>query len=99
MEATTSLLRHYGIPEKYITLIQKTCSYRVIQNGVLSALVEMLTGVRQGCLLSPFLFLLVIDWIMRQTTEQHRDGIQWTLMTRLEDLFFADYVALLSHNH
>ena len=96
------LLRHYGIPEKYITLIQKTydnCSCRVIHNGVLSELVEMLTGVRQGCLLSPFLFLLVIDWIMRQTTEQHRDGIQWTLMTRLEDLDFADDVALLSHNH
>lgn len=53
------LLRHYGMPEKYITLIQKTydnCSCRV-----LSYLIGMLTGVRQGYLLSHFLFLLVID--------------------------------------
>ena len=47
------------MPEKYITLIQKTydnCSCRV-----LSYLIGMLTGVRQGYLLSHFLFLLVID--------------------------------------
>ena len=50
-------------------------------------------------MLSPFLFLQVIDWIMRQTTEKHGDGIQWTLTTRLEDLNFADDIALLSHNH
>ncbi|KAL9978171.1 hypothetical protein ACROYT_G015662 [Oculina patagonica] len=101
-EVLWKLLRHYGIPEKYITLIQKTyekCTCRVIHNGVLSELFEMLTGVRQGCLLSPFLFLLVIDWIMRRTTEKHQDGIQWTLTTRLEDLDFADDIALLSHNH
>ena len=101
-EVLWKLLRHYGIPDKYITLIQKTyekCTCRVIHNGVLSELFEMLTGVRQGCLLSPFLFLLVIDWIMRGTTEQHPDGIQWTLTTRLEDLDFADDIALLSHNH
>ena len=26
------------------------------------------TGVRQGCLVSHFLFLLAIDWIMKQST-------------------------------
>ena len=96
------LLRHWGIREKYILLIQKSyekCTCRVIHNGVLSEMFEMLTGVRQGCLLSPFLFLLSIDWIMRRTTEADRDGIQWTLTTRLEDLEYADDIALLSHNH
>ena len=71
----------------------------VIHSGVLSELVEMLTGVRQGCLVSPFLFLLVIDWIMRETTEKHRHSIQWTLTTRIEDLDFADDIVLLSSNH
>ena len=36
---------------------------------------------------------------MRQATEKHRGGIQWTLTTRLEDLDFADDIVLLSHNH
>ena len=55
------------------------------------------TGVRQGWLLSPFLFLLAIDWIMRESTANSRNGIQWTLMgPQLNDLDFADDLALLS---
>ena len=36
---------------------------------------------------------------MQQTAEANRDGMQWPLTTRLEDLNFADDIALLSHNH
>ncbi|KAL9954082.1 hypothetical protein ACROYT_G041576 [Oculina patagonica] len=39
------------------------------------------------------------DWIMRTTTEGKRNGIQCTPWTQLEDLDFADDLALLSHNH
>ena len=45
------------------------------------------------------LFLLVIDWIMKTTTEGSRTGLQWTLLSQLHDLDFADNLALLSHNH
>ena len=34
---------------------------------------------------------------MRQSTAGQRTGIQWTLIKQLEDLDFADDVALLSH--
>ena len=60
---------------------------------------EVKTGVRQGFLLSPFLFLLVIDWIMKTTTTGRNNGIQWTPWMQLDDLDFADNLALLSHNH
>jgi hypothetical protein len=36
---------------------------------------------------------------MKTATEGRRDGIQWTLMTQLNELAYADDVALLSHNH
>ena len=45
------------------------------------------------------LFLLVIDWIMKTTTEGSRTGLQWTLLSQLHDLDFVDNLALLSHNH
>ena len=74
-------------------------SCKIAHAGQLSESFEVKTGVRQGCLLSPFLFLLVIDWIMKTTTSGRNNCIQWTLWTQLDDLDFADDLALLSHNH
>ncbi|XP_073695611.1 uncharacterized protein [Garra rufa] len=95
------LLRHYGIPAKVVNLIKSsyegiTC--RVIHKGQLTNSFQVKTGVRQGCLLSPSLFLIAIDWIMMTTTRERRTGIQWTLWSQLEDLDFADDLALLSHS-
>ena len=45
------------------------------------------------------MFLLVIDWIMRTTTEGKKNRVQRTPWTQLEDLDYADDLALLSHNH
>ena len=53
-------------------------------------------GVRQGCVLSSTLFLVAIDWLMRKTIGNKRRGIRWTLMSLLEELDFADDVALVS---
>nr|KAG5700791.1 hypothetical protein BaRGS_034994 [Batillaria attramentaria] len=40
---------------------------------------------------------MVVDWVMRQATDGKRTGIQWTFSKQLEDLDFADDIALLSH--
>nr|KAG5697823.1 hypothetical protein BaRGS_016085 [Batillaria attramentaria] len=74
-------------------------SCRIANAGQLSESFEVKTGVRQGYLLSPFLFLLVFDWIMKTTTTGRKNGIQWTLWAQLDDHDFADDLALLSHSH
>ena len=96
------IMRHYGIPNKYVSVIKETyqgMTCRILHGGDMSESFNVQTGVRQGCLLSPFLFLLAIDWVMRETTKGERNGIQWTLFDQLDDLDFADDLALLSHNH
>ena len=94
------LLRHYGVPQKIVDIIRNsyegmTC--RVVHGQQITDAFQVKTGVRQGCLLSPFLFLLAIDWVMKTSTHQRRNGIQWTLWDQLDDLDFADDLALLSH--
>lgn len=74
-----------------------TC--RVVHDEQLTGSFKVRTIVRQGCLLLPFFFLLLIDWNMKRTTIDRRNGIQWTLFEQLDDLDFADDLALLSHNH
>ncbi|VDP26170.1 unnamed protein product [Schistosoma curassoni] len=56
---------------------------------------EVKTDVRQSCLISPVLFLLVIDWIMKTSKSGEKHAIQYNM--QLEDLDFADDLALLSH--
>lgn len=47
--------------------------------------------------MSGFLFLLVINWIMRKTTTANNNtGIRWKMTTKLDDLDFADGITLLS---
>ena len=46
--------------------------------------------------MSGFLFLLVIDWITRKTLEGDNTGIKWKLWSKLNDLDFADDIALIS---
>lgn len=46
--------------------------------------------------MSGFLFLIIMDWIMRRTVGHGENGIRWKFKSKLIDLDFADDVALLS---
>ena len=71
----------------------------VLDDGEETEWFKVKTGVKQGCVMSGFLFLLVIDWVMRETTRNNNTGIRWQMMSKLEDLDFADDIALLSSTH
>ena len=76
------IMRHYRITNKYVSVIKKTfqsIKYRILHGGDMSESFNVPTGVRHVCLLFPFLFLLAIDRVMRETTKGERNGIQWTL--------------------
>ena len=92
-------MRPYGIPSKIfevITMLYSNSSANVICGNKLTDRFGVKTGVKQGCVLSPFLFLLGIDWIVRQATDVTRRGIGLTLFMNLEDLYFAGDIVLLS---
>jgi hypothetical protein len=85
-----------GLPNRFIKLIQEgynQYSCRVVHNGQLTTPFEIKSGVRQGCLLSPLLFLVVLDKVL----DGKARGICWKLTETFEDLDYAD-ICLLSHS-
>ena len=101
-ESLWSILLHYGIPSKLVDVIKmlyRDSSAKVLCDGTLTNTFQVKSGVKQGCVLSPFLFSIAIDWIMKNTIKEEKRGIQWTLTERLEDLDFADDIVLLAQRH
>ena len=43
-------------------------TFRVVYEHQLTDAFQVKTGVRQACLLSPFLFTLAIDWVLKKPT-------------------------------
>ena len=67
-----NILKHYGIPQKIISIIQQLYdgfSCQVIHDG---SLTEPFT-VRPGCILSPLIFLLVIDLVSKTAYKEHKE--------------------------
>ena len=88
-ETMWRLLRLYGVPSKIVNMVK--LSYDgfkagVLHEGAISGDFEMKTGVKQGCLLSPLLFLVVLDWVTREAFGKGKTGVRWTLYSQLEDL-------------
>ena len=49
--------------------------------------------MHQGCTLLPFLFIMVLDFTMKQSTNEKDLGIKWKMESLLSDLDFADDIA------
>jgi hypothetical protein len=92
--------QEYGIQRK-ITQIIKILSDRfkckISHEGKLSEFMEVRNGGRKGCILSPTLFLLILDGVMKRMKGLRKRGIQWSMKERLKDLDYADDIFLLAH--
>ena len=81
-ESLWKILRHYGVPAKLVRVIAMLYSdfkSQVICDSDLTEAFNVSTGVKQGCIFSPFLFILAMDWIMKNSTDGERRGIKWTM--------------------
>jgi hypothetical protein len=65
--------------------------------GKLTDTIPVMSGVKQGCILSPTIFLMVMDEVIRKAIGGKRRGINWGITEQLKDLDFVDDICLLSH--
>ena len=101
------ILRHYGIPEKIanaICLLYEGTRLAVIIDGITTDEFEVNTGVLQGDLLAPYLFIVIIDWVMRNANV---DDLGFTTHKRQSSRFpgkrasdseYADDISLLEND-
>ena len=102
------ILRAYGIPDKLVDLIERTYTdtlAKVMTPEGLTEAFRILAGVLQGDTLAPYLFIIVIDYIMRTAMSNLEEPVGFTIRPRqsrrhpaekLADVEFADDVALIT---
>ena len=79
-ESLWKIMKSYGIPEKLVKMVKimyEDFECTVMDDGEQTRWIKIKTGVKQGCVMSGFLFLIAIDWVMRKTTQGYKNGIRW----------------------
>ena len=100
-----AVLRHYGIPKALVDAIgvlYNNSRSAVMVDGSISDPFDVTTGVLQGDVLAPFLFVILVDYLLKKATSDLDSGVV-THPRRsrrhpavvLNDLDFADDIALL----
>ena len=100
-----AVLRHYGIPDAVvnaISVLYKNSKSAVMVDGGLSDPFDVTTGVLQGDVLAPFLFVVLVGYLLKKATSQLDSGVvthprrsRRHPAKSLNDLDFADDIALL----
>ena len=102
------ILKAYGIPNELVSAIAKIyddVKARIVTPDGETELIEILAGVLQGDTLAPYLFIIVLDYAMRDAVSGKEEELGFQLRRRmsrrhpakmLTDLDFADDIALVS---
>ena len=102
------ILLAYGIPEKVVALVMifyiGTTAQVITPDGP-SEEFDISAGVLQGDTLAPFIFVIVVDYVLRNNIIETGEEVGFTTVPRksrrcpakyITDLDFADDIALLS---
>ena len=92
------VLELYGIPDCYISIFKslyENSSCCVKTESGLTDFFEILSRVQQGCVLSPFFFFIILDFILKTSLDKDNHGLLWS-EKKLSDIDFADDLALLA---
>ena len=103
------ILRAYGVPERLVKAIghmyEHTIAHVSSPDGVTDDF-PIQAGVLQGDTLAPFLFIVVLDYVLRKALQGNEDRLGFTLVQRksrrigpqvITDMDFADDIALLAN--
>ena len=104
------ILKSYGIPEELviaISIMYEDKSAKVITPDGETGKFSILSGVLQGDILSPYLFVIVIDYIMRKYLTEREEKLGFQLRKRQSrrvphiiviEIDYADNRALVSED-
>ena len=101
------ILRAYGIPDNIVDLIgvmYTDTKAQILTPDGMSELFDILAGVLQGDTLAPYIFIIVVDYCMRQALDAHPElGLTLTparsrrvKSVHFSDVEFADDIGLIA---
>jgi hypothetical protein len=98
------ILRYYGIPVRIVNAIKvlyDNSESTVKINGQFTEYFKINTGVLQGDTLAPFLFIIVLNFVLERSYDNDNDnqfGFSTTKNEKITDLDFADDIVLFDDN-
>lgn len=96
--AIWTALEESRVPQKLIAVTKALytgATSRVVHKGALSEPINLTCGVRQGCPLSPLLFIVTLNRVLQRAFDRPR-GLQLGPFNKIEGIEFADDLALMA---
>ncbi len=99
--AIKQVLIMYGVPEKLVNAVMclyNNTSSKVRVGNTESSSFSTTTGILQGDTLAPFIFIVVLDWVLRMTYKEKEGAFTVDNNCSIACLCFADDIGQLNDN-